>query len=151
MALSLSKLFQYNLNYDETMSIKISEEIKMIKLYLSIEKQRFSDKLEFQINADKKLQNITIPKFLLQPLVENAVKHGISKITGKGIIKVEVSDIENKISIKIFDNGPDFNDGMINGYGLQNTYEKLDLIYQKPYEIRFINGENKHIWLLLAK
>ena len=40
---------------------------------------------------------------------------------------------------------------MINGYGLQNTYEKLDLIYQKPYEIRFINGENKHIWLLLAK
>jgi sensor histidine kinase YesM len=149
MALSLSELFQYNTNRDNELSISLSKEIDMIRLYLSIEKQRFSDRLDYEIHVEEKLAELLIPKFLLQPLVENAVKHGVSKITGKGIIKINVSQLENKVSIKIFDNGPDFPDGVINGYGLQNTYEKLDLIYQKPYEIRFMNSEEKHMWILL--
>ena len=151
MALSLSQLFQYSTNRDDTHTTTLSEEIRMVELYLSVEKQRFADKLEYAVKLDDNLKNYVIPKFLLQPIVENAVKHGISKITQKGQIKIEITEEENKINIKIFDNGPDFPKGLINGYGLQNTYDKLNLIYEKPFEIRFVNGDNKHFWLLLNK
>ena len=102
MALALSKLFQYNLNRENKMKAKISEEIEMVEQYLFVEKQRFDDRLDFKIDVDKTLKNKEIPKFLLQPLVENAIKHGISKIVEKGIIKIEMKFIESNLSIKIF-------------------------------------------------
>jgi LytS/YehU family sensor histidine kinase len=151
MALALSNLFRYNVNREESVFSTISEEMEMINLYLFVEKQRFNEKLNYLVDVDKTLEKVEIPKFLLQPLVENAVKHGISKITDNGCIKIEIKRVDQTIEIKIFDNGPDFPEGIINGYGLQNTYDKLDLIYQKPYEIRFISGEQKHILITLKK
>lgn len=148
MALALSSLFRYNVNREGNVFSNISEEIEMVKLYLFVEKQRFNEKLNYLIEVDENILEVEIPKFLLQPLVENAVKHGISKINNNGFIKIEIKKAESDIEIKIFDNGPEFPDGIINGYGLQNTYEKLDMLCKKPYEIRFINVP-KHLYLIL--
>jgi sensor histidine kinase YesM len=149
MALSLSKLFRYNVNREEDMVSTIRQEIEMVQLYLQIEKQRFADRLSFDILVDENLNEHQVPRFLIQPLVENAIKHGISKITGQGVIKLKIFERGKNLFIEIYDNGPEFPQGLITGYGLQNTYDKLTLLYKKPYEIRFVNEPEKYIQIKL--
>jgi sensor histidine kinase YesM len=149
MALSLSKLFRYNVNRDEDMLATISQEIEMVRLYLEIEKQRFGDRLNFEISVGEGLWERKVPRSLIQPVVENAIKHGISKITGLGIVKLLIFEAGKNLYIEIHDNGPEFQKGLVTGYGLQNTYDKLTLVYKKPYEIRFINEPDKYIQIKL--
>lgn len=151
MALSLSKLFRYNINKDDEHSTSIRQEIEMINIYLEIEKNRFDEMLTYSINVEEDLNDFVIPKFLLQPLVENAVKHGTSQITEKGIIEINIFEEKGKVIVDIFDNGPKFNDGLTSGYGLQNTYEKLKLLYNKQSDIEFINEGRKHLRISLEK
>ena len=151
MALSLSKLFRYNINKEDEHFSSIKDEIEMAQIYLDIEKNRFEEKLEYSIDVQNSLLDFNIPKFILQPLTENAVKHGISKITSKGIIKINIFEEEQKVMIEIYDNGPEFPDGLISGYGLQNTYEKFKLLYKKPFEIEFINKPEKKLVIILTK
>ena len=149
MALSLSKLFRYNMKHEEDMVSTIGQEIEMVQLYLQIEKQRYADRLTFDIIADENLNERQVPRFLIQPLVENAIKHGTSKITGQGIIKLKIYEQDKNLFIEIYDNGPAFPKGLISGYGLQNTYDKLTLVYKKPYEIQFVNEPEKYIQIKL--
>jgi sensor histidine kinase YesM len=149
MALSLAKLFRYTLNRDEKMVSTIGQEIEMVKLYLEIEKHRFEERLDFQILVGENIVEKVVPRLLIQPLVENSIKHGISKITGQGCIIVKVFEQKNDLVIEIFDNGPEFPEGLLSGYGLQNTYDKLTMVYKKPYEIKFINSPEKHISIRL--
>ena len=151
MALSLSKLFRYNINKEDNHYSTIKEEVEMTEIYLEVEKNRFEDKLEYHIEVQNDLYNFKIPKFILQPLAENAVKHGISKITEKGIVKIKIFEKEQKVNIEIYDNGPEFPGGLISGYGLQNTYEKFKLLYKKSFEIEFINQPEKKLVITLSK
>jgi LytS/YehU family sensor histidine kinase len=151
MALSLSKLFRYTINRDEEMISTIGQEIEMTELYLEIEKHRFAERLDYVISTDEKLKDQVVPRLLIQPLVENSIKHGISKITGQGIIKVKVYEEEKDLLIEIYDNGPEFPEGLLSGYGLQNTYDKLTLVYKKPYEIKFNNQPEKFVQIRLCK
>jgi len=151
MALSLSKLFRYNINKNEEHYATLRDEIEMAEIYLQIEKNRFEDKLNYSIEIEEALNEFVIPKFILQPLAENAVKHGISKIVGNGIIRINIFEQEQKLIIEIYDNGPDFPSGLISGYGLQNTYEKLKLLYKKPFDISFINKPEKKLVIVLTK
>ncbi len=151
MALSLSKLFRYNINKTEEHFASLKDEIEMAEIYLQIEKNRFEEKLNYSIEIEETLNDFVIPKFILQPLAENAVKHGISKIVGKGIIRINIFEQAQKVMIEIYDNGPDFPGGLISGYGLQNTYEKLKLLYKKPFDIAFINTPEKKLVIALTK
>ena len=151
MALSLSKLFRYNINKGNELFSTIRSEIEMVELYLTIEKNRFDEKLNYNIDVDERLEDFEIPRFLLQPLVENAVKHGISILTKQGEIKIKIFENEQTVIIEIYDNGPDFPGGLITGYGLQNTYEKLKHVYKKPFDIEFINLPEKKISIALSK
>lgn len=149
MALSLSKLFRYNMNREEDMNSTIRQEIEMVQLYLQIEKQRFADRLTFEVSITENLYERQVPRFLIQPLVENAIKHGVSEITGQGIIKLKIYEEGKSLLIEIHDNGPQFPEGLVTGYGLQNTYDKLTLVYKKPYEVRFVNEPDKYIQIKL--
>jgi two-component system, LytTR family, sensor kinase len=151
MALSLAKLFRYNINKEEEHFSSLKDEIEMTEIYLEIEKNRFEEKLEYSIDVQNSLYDFEVPKFLLQPLAENAVKHGISKIIEKGIIKIKIFEQGQKVIIEIYDNGPDFPGGLISGYGLQNTYEKLKLLYKKPFDIEFVNKPEKKLVIMLTK
>ncbi len=151
MALSLSKLFRYNINKDSDHYATIRDEVEMTGIYLEIEKNRFDDKMDYSIEVENPLNDFVVPRFILQPLAENAVKHGISKITTGGIIRISIFEKDGKVMIEIYDNGPDFPGGLISGYGLQNTYEKLKLLYKKPFEIEFINTPEKKLVIMLSK
>ncbi|MCK3686192.1 histidine kinase [Maribellus sp. YY47] len=149
MATGLSELFRYSINKENKTFVTVAEELEMVKKYLEIEKTRFGDKLVYEIDADESTREKQIPKFLIQPLVENAVKHGLSKIKAMGKITVEVRQLEKDLSISIFDNGPDFPAEPVSGYGLQNLHDKLDIIYGNDAGINWENGDNKHVRITL--
>jgi sensor histidine kinase YesM len=149
MATGLSELFRYSINKENKTYVSVAEELAMVKKYLEIEKTRFGDNLEYEINADENTQEKQIPKFLIQPLVENAVKHGLSQIKAKGKIVVTVKQDQKDLSISIYDNGPDFPAEPVSGYGLQNLYDKLDIIYGNDAIINWENGADKHFKVTL--
>lgn len=145
MSVDLAKLFRYNLNKAEDLMTTIESELEMVKLYLDIEKQRFGDRLDYQVDVPNELMSFQIPIFLLQPLVENAIKHGVSKITEQGVLKIKIEKNDHQLFIRVFDNGPLFTDELIFGYGLQNIFDKLTLVYKDNYTIRFVNENEKNI------
>ena len=149
MATGLSELFKYSINKENKTNVTVDEELEMVKKYLEIEKTRFGDKLTYEIKVDNSTKKKLIPKFLIQPLVENAVKHGLSKIKDVGKITIEIQKVKTDLTISIFDNGPNFPKEPVSGYGLQNLHDKLELIYGNKAYINWENGENKHFKVTL--
>jgi len=150
MALSLSKLFRYSINKEQTDWSTFADEMEIVRIYLDIEKVRFDDRLEFTIDLPDELKTIRVPRFIIQPLVENAIKHGISKMVSKGVITASVHRKDKWIEIVVADNGPDFPDELIPGFGLQSIYDKLEIMYPNRFELHFLNAPNKHILIKIA-
>ncbi|MEN9907725.1 MAG: hypothetical protein RLZZ540_866 [Bacteroidota bacterium] len=144
MALSLSDLFRHSINRKGEKVNTLGDELSLVQNYLEIEQIRFGDRLEFSIDVDPDLLTVEIPMFVLQPLVENAIKHGISKIEGQGKIILKVTK-KNGILISIQDNGPDFPEGLVSGHGLQTVYDLLKLSYGDKASISWYNQPQKEI------
>lgn len=149
MALALSDFFRYAINHKDQDMIELKKEVEITKTYLQIEKVRFGEDLDFTIAIDSSIESALIPRFLIQPLIENAVKHGVSVIQEKGIIKLEIKKQKDHLLVKVFDNGPDFPNMPISGYGLQSLYEKLEIIYGESAKISWENQPNKNICVRL--
>ena len=144
MVLSLSDLFRYSINSGGGNFSTVKKEIELVSAYLDIEHVRFQDQLQFEIIVDSELEQILIPKFLIQPLIENAIKHGTSKIKN-GIIKLEIGRVQNNLQISVFDNGPEFPENIDSGYGLKSTVDKLELLYPEVYSFQILNQPEKKI------
>jgi sensor histidine kinase YesM len=151
MALALSKLFRYSINKDDSDFANIKSEVEMASLYLEIEKVRFGDRLEYYFSIPKEAEEIKIPKFLIQPLVENAIKHGISNNPNKGLLRLKITNLNNEIIIEVFDNGPNFPEDVVSGFGLKSIYEKLDILYPDKYSIQIRNKPEKNIRIEISK
>ncbi len=149
MTIKLSKLFRYSLNTQEVNFATLAEEIEIVKLYLDIEKIRFQHKLLINIDVPTDLHAIKIPRFLIQPLIENAIKHGINKLKEGGEISLTCKLIEDKLHISIHDNGPKFDTEYQAGYGLQSTFDKLNLLYADKFEVNINNGTYKEVLIIL--
>ncbi|MBD0836638.1 sensor histidine kinase [Aestuariibaculum suncheonense] len=151
MALSLSDLFRYNINRNNTLSSTIKEEIEAVRAYLQIEQIRFGDRMKFSIEVDESIEQFEIPRNIIQPLVENAIKHGVSKIKHEGIIKVKIQKNNEVVEISVSDNGPDFPEGVITGYGLQSINDILKLSYEGEGELHWENEPAKRIWITISE
>lgn len=149
MTLKLSKLFRHSLNTTEDNFSFIKDEIEIVTLYLDIEKVRFQHKLKVSFEVNEDMYSIKIPRFLLQPLVENSIKHGINKMKLDGEIKISIKKNEKRLMISIHDNGPAFDADFMIGYGLQSTYDKLNLLYPENHEIQINNGSYKEILIII--
>lgn len=149
MALALSEFCRYTINKNNGTFSTVAEEAELAKIYLDIEKTRFGDKLEYQCNISDEARNMTIPRFLIQPLIENAIKHGISQLTGQGIIKLVVYMHDNTLRIEVYDNGPAFSNSPTKGYGLQSIYDKLEILYKGQALINWQNEPEKYISVVI--
>lgn len=145
MALKLSDFFKYAINREQKQFNTVNEELNAIRTYLDIEKVRFGNRLNFEIECPAELEAIQIPQFLIQPLVENALKHGLSKVTGEGIVKIIVTKNQNMLNTRVYDNGPAFPEGPLSGFGIRNTQERIMLLYGNKAAINWQNGEEKFI------
>ncbi|MEI2740141.1 MAG: histidine kinase [Chitinophagaceae bacterium] len=143
MTIALADLFRYSINYRDNNYSSVKDELEMAEVYLQIEKIRFEDQLSYRIQADENAAHYLIPRFLLQPLVENAVKHGL-KATGKMTeILVEVKKDGESLVINVADNGPVFPNDISPGYGVKSVFDKLDLLFSGKYAVQFNNEPRK--------
>lgn len=138
MAIALSKLFRYNINKEESNYVRIKEELEMVLIYLEIEKIRFGERLQYSSDIPPILEDELIPRHLLQPLVENAVKHGGTADHLE--INISVTKKEKDITLCVADYGKPFDLDFSPGYGIKSLYDKLDLLTSGNYEITFENN-----------
>ncbi len=152
MTINLSKLFRYSINTQNENYATIREELEILKAYFAIEKARFGEKITFDIDIENNLFPEKIPRFLLQPLVENSIKHGVSLIATKGLVEVKIrKNEENHLCITIHDNGIPFPEPIEKGFGIKSTIDKLRLLYgENNFEIKVQNSPKKQIEILLT-
>lgn len=140
MTILLSKLFRYTTDRNNENFSSIADELEIVKTYLSIEQVRFGDRLKFTTELASGLEDFQIPRLLLQPIVENAIKHGISKISGEGKIEVKIYQKGENIILSVHDSGVPFPEEMASGYGLRSIQDKLRLIYKEDAYLEIQNN-----------
>jgi sensor histidine kinase YesM len=151
MTIALADLFRYSINYSDHNYSTIKEEVEMAEVYLQIEKIRFEDQLNYSTQVTGDINHYLIPRFVLQPIVENAVKHGL-KATGKMTeINVEVKQSGQGLELVVADNGPAFPEELSPGYGVKSIYDKLDLLFPGAYEVHFSNQPRKNVSIFIHK
>jgi two-component system LytT family sensor kinase len=150
MTIALAELFRYSLNKKNETLIAVEEEVEMVENYLMIEKIRFEDQLEVSIEVDEAAKRLLVPKFILQPLVENAVKHGLRDVTKKGVIRVVIEGSGGKIDLRIYDNGLPFPDDIQPGYGLKSVMDKLNIYCPGEHTIYFENRPAKQVTISMT-
>lgn len=150
MALSLSDLFKHNLNRKNEASCTVNEEVDAVKAYLEIEKIRFGESLNYEIEVAESVKNYAIPRNIIQPLLENAIKHGVSQLQQSGFIKLKIHESQTDLIIAVYDNGPAFTDGLVSGYGLQSIYDILNFTYGDMAAISWQNKPEKLVFITIA-
>ncbi len=132
MIATLADMFRYQLQASQTDYVTIRDEINFVKQYLELEKARFEDRLQIQIDIPDDILDHQIPPMMIQPLVENAVKHGISSLLEGGEILLKINKVSNQLHCTVADTGvgiADKNSVFGKGIGLTN----IKLILEKSY------------------
>ncbi len=145
----LGNLLRGLLTKDQKPTITLSEEIDFIKDYLDIEEVRFQDRLKVYYDIDPLSLQAEIPSFILQPLVENAIKHGIAPKIEPGVINIhaQINAEEQRLLLKVIDDGGkaislDNRTGQSPGIGLKNVYDRLKLLYQDQFTMHSYKKED---------
>lgn len=142
MIQKLANLFRYSLDLGEEDFITLETELDIVKNYLEIEKVRLNSRLDYSFDIGPNSKTILLPPFLLQPLVENSIKHGITKHASGGMIKISAK-IENGFCfLSVEDNGVGFQKNELKErFGLKGIRERLSLHFDKNFEF-VITSEN---------
>jgi two-component system, LytTR family, sensor kinase len=145
--LNLAEVFRYFLRPERTF-IPLAEELQIINAYLDIERLRLGPRLETHIDVDEAAMAVLIPVLSIQPLVENAIKHGVSAKAGGGKLTLMAKIVEDEVRITVADTGPgmrtpSYQDaGSGAGLGLGNVTRRLQLCYGPQADLRVSSGES---------
>ncbi len=142
VTIDLSNYLRYNLD-NNLKNVELIKELNQIDTYIKIEKARFGDKLNIIYDVDESLYNFQIPSLIIQPLVENSIKHGILKKRDKGFVKIIVKKIDKDIEVAIEDDGVGIEQSIIDNLdkkieeniGLKNVHQRLKLLYGEGLNI----------------
>ena len=141
---SLGNLLR-NAMSDQQHLVTVNEELKLIQDYIHIQKVRFGSRLDFKIELDRRWEQLLIPKLILQPLVENAINHGLEQMIEPCTIRITATESGAFLFLKVEDNGPGIPPDLLRklqmqetkpdnlGIGLKNIDERLKLVYGKEY------------------
>lgn len=144
MAVGLSDLLQRSLSNETAQMLPLRDEIEFIEAYLKLEKVRFSDRLSVGIHVDPEAGSARVPRFMLQPLAENAIRYGVSQSLEPCHIELRAVRIGDQIQIELENDGPpitptETGSGGL-GIGLRLTRERLDLIYGDRHKFELTLG-----------
>ena len=131
MLAQLSDLLRCVLEDVQVQEVPLTRELEYLKLYLAIEQVRFQDRLRVDIAADPEVLDAALPHLALQPLVENAIRHGIGKRSAAGCISIVARRVDDRVRITVRDDGPGLTpaQGTATGIGLANTRARLREMY----------------------
>jgi len=174
MTVQLAKVFRHVLSNSDRQMITVGEELEFLRAYLDIEAVRFGDRLSVSFDIDSAAANESVPSLILQPVVENALKHGLARKIGRGVLQISARREDGFLRLAVEDNGPGFspnspvalagletNYGAYrsfqtrkqngNGVGLRNITERLATIYSGQAKIFFERktGGGSRVTLLL--
>ena len=155
MTASLARLLRQSISIENEL-VTIGQEVAYVRSYLTIQKMRYKDKLEFEINVDPRITHAQIIRLVLQPIVENAIYHGLKYKESKGMLKVHGYELGERIIIDITDDGVGMDEETLkhiydkhkvnyhsNGVGVYNVQQRLVLYYGKEYGIIYHSEKGK--------
>lgn len=152
MITKVGDLLRSMLAHDEVEFVTLRQEIDFIRNYLELEQIRFQDRMEVEFDIEENLTNCKVPSLILQPLVENCIKHGVAKSAGNSSISVSAMSYQNgspepwlKLEVNNFDDeGLNTQDLAGFGIGLQNVKKRLEQDYLENYFCEFKKVDNQH-------
>jgi two-component system sensor histidine kinase YesM len=156
---SLSNIMRYSMNMKDDI-VPFLAEVNHVKSYLNLQKQRFDEQFEFELNIEKSVEEVLVPKMILQPIVENCFKHGFDQQLEKATIVITArGEHDHHLCISIEDNGVGVNDHDLEklrrelsdggsdvnrksaGIGLKNIYDRLRIYYSNQVEMDVYSSE----------
>jgi sensor histidine kinase YesM len=144
MIIKLAEYLRYSLSNEEEQITTLKTELENIQLYLEIEKIRFGDRLNFKFECAEELLQAQIPAMILQPLFENAIKHGVYESVDTIDVYFIGEQVENHLQIMLINNlDPAAKNTKGEGIGLRNTRERLFLIYKEKNLLRLNKSADK--------
>lgn len=137
MLAHLNAILKSTLKRTTPEKVPLSQELEIVENYLAIEQVRFADRLHIEIKVDPGALESLMPCFLLQPIVENAIRHGIAHCEENGIVQATARRDGNQLRLEVRDTGSSLNGSSKpgNGIGLKNTRERLAHFYHEAYEM----------------
>jgi two-component system, LytTR family, sensor kinase len=129
--------------------VSLRRELQYLQLYLSIEQLRFQDRLRVEISSDPAILDAAVPQLVLQPVVENAIRHGIGKSSSAGKVKISAARVNDMLELQVQDDGPGFpsggsfenNSSTNHGIGLANTRARLQQLHGEEAHLTIENGQ----------
>ena len=145
----LAHVFRYTLRKSETEWVRLDEEVEFVTAYLRVEQARFGERLAVRLEIDPATAAIPIPAMSVQPLVENAIKHGVSTVEGPGAVSLRTALQGELLTVEVSDTGPGFPPGFCceaaadSGHGLRNVVARLRGYYGDSAALRWENGQRR--------
>jgi two-component system LytT family sensor kinase len=131
MIVALSDVLRRLTRESTETQVPLKREIEFLEKYFDIQKLRFADRLNWVMQVPEELMSAQVPSLLLQPLVENAVKHGISQRAQGGTVQVAAACTQGQLSLRVYNDGPALREGWDSGggVGLSNLKHRLQLLF----------------------
>ena len=143
MVIQLADFLRYSIRKNADQLVSLEKEIEAMELFLAIERTRYGQRLQVDINCDEKSKSALLPVLILQPLVENAIKYSLHETDTESIIKIDCIINDEELLVEIANNYDDAaitNEG--EGIGLENVRARLGLIYNTQDLLKIVNTEN---------
>ncbi|MBI4905867.1 MAG: histidine kinase [Acidobacteria bacterium] len=138
----LSDLLRITLDKRDDAEVPLSRELQFLDLYLEIEQTRYEDRLAVRREIAPDAGDALVPNFVLQPLVENAIRHGIAKISRSGMLTIGAQRSDNELVLSVRNTGPGLDEPVHDGIGLASTRSRLQVLYgdNQRLELREVEG-----------
>ena len=125
MTMCLSAFFRASLAQDPFQDVRLADELELQRLYLEIEQMRFCDSLRVQYDVPRALENALVPSLILQPLIENSIKHGLQEAGKLTTLSISARAANDRLVLEVADDGRGPGDGHGTGVGLGNVGRRL--------------------------
>lgn len=141
----LSNILRNTLLMNKNKEIVLEEELRIVKDYLDLEQIRYEERLRYEMEIDPASVTKSVPPLIVQAQVENAIKHGISKIPGGGVVKVKTKLQDNNLLIEVKNTGTLSNEKTETGFGFANSQQRLELLYGKKANIEICEENSNEV------
>lgn len=155
--INISSLLRFSIE-NKSSEVSLQRDLAYTKNYLEIQKYRFGENFDYEIKAEEGLENYYVPKLIIQPVIENAIKHGYTQVE-KMIIYIRVKTVKEKLIISVYNNGKEIEKEILdeireklknkkaeefkNHIGLYNIFRRIQLMYGEKYGLRILSRKDK--------